>query len=183
MTLALDRPATDNLFSSNWPTFGSAFSAVYRDDPPHRWWAESRDALTSQVSRTEVLQRAVQDLLELQRLPVDWDSYGGSAVSEAAATKMRVFLHAFVQDGGATPQLTPLGDGGVQVEWRVGHALLEIEVASDGAVSLFGRDTDGRILLDEGDLNIPAGASHLERALSLLQDMSHKVTHRVPRES
>lgn len=75
------------------------------------------------------------------------------AVSSQAADVAQIILDAFVYDNAATPQLTPAGDGGVSVEWRVSGDSLSIDIAGDGQISLFVRDASGHVSLDDENIS------------------------------
>jgi hypothetical protein len=59
----------------------------------------------------------VPELLRLQSLPRDWDSYGGLPVDEAHASTAWRFLESVMSENLPLPDLVPLPDGGIQLEW------------------------------------------------------------------
>lgn len=70
---------------------------------------------------------------ELLGLPVDWDSYGASAVAPIAVEAAFRFLGRFMADDLPIPQLTPTSGGGVNVEWHLSDVRdIEVEFHHDG---------------------------------------------------
>ena len=58
------------------------------------------------------------------------------------------------------PQICPLLTGGVQIEWLVGGASLEIEIGPSGDMGLLGVDAAGNVAV-EGDHPDPHGSPEL----------------------
>jgi hypothetical protein len=80
----------------------------------------------------EQLSRRAEELLGL---PVDWDSYGASAVTPIAVEAAFRFLGRFMADGLPIPQLTPTSVGGVNVEWHLSDVRdIEVEFHHDGEI-------------------------------------------------
>lgn len=68
-------------------------------------------------------------------------------------------------------QLFPLPDGGVQAEWHVAGASIEIEVDSGGAVFVNAETSTGEILV-ESELDDDAGPVVLEQTRAFLAELS-----------
>lgn len=65
---------------------------------------------------------ALARLARLEGLTPDWDGYGGLPVSRVHANRAMRFLARFMDDSLPDPEIVPLADGGVQLEWHlVGH--------------------------------------------------------------
>jgi hypothetical protein len=99
----------------------------------------------SQVWLGRYLENQLNALLSLQDR---WDGYRARPVtSEAVDSAVRV---AFVvaDDQTLPPQIFPLNDGGVQLEWRVGGEELEIEVDGAGEIHVLATDGSAEALLD-----------------------------------
>jgi hypothetical protein len=62
----------------------------------------------------------IQRLAELQLLPYDWDSYGGLPLQPKHVQAALQFLNAVMGDDVVLPDIVPLSDGGIQLEWRIG---------------------------------------------------------------
>lgn len=80
---------------------------------------------------------------ELLRLPLDWDSYGASAVGPGAVKAAFRFLARFMADDLPIPQLTPTSVGSVNVEWHLSDTReIEVEFDSDGDIEALIVDGD-----------------------------------------
>jgi hypothetical protein len=77
-------------------------------------------------------QPVVQRLVDLTRLPRNWDSYGGVAVMSANATDALWFLARFLESASVPPWVVPLSDGGVQLEWHRDGVDLEVVFSAEG---------------------------------------------------
>jgi hypothetical protein len=64
-------------------------------------------------------------------LPEDWDSYGASRVKSTAALGAVAFVLQNIEPGIPVPTILPHRSGGVQLDWHVGDAELEVLVFSD----------------------------------------------------
>ena len=78
----------------------------------------------------------------LHQLAPGWDGPGSCAISRTALyTARRITRRALAGVNDATaPRLVPGGDGSVQIEWHEKHGELELDIAQDGSLSIWGRD-------------------------------------------
>lgn len=182
MTLAMDHPVTQNSWSTKpWAARTSVTQLTRnQDDPKHRQWRESGTAGQARASRWVLLQSALAQLERLQALPHDWDSYGGEPVDAGAADLMVMILNLLVEDDGPTPQVTAMGDGGVQVEWRVNDAMVEVEVSADRLLRFYLREQDGAVELDDEDVPLQVARTYLLQVRQCLEAMGRDVKHRRP---
>lgn len=128
---------------------------VYRDSEQRyvrRVTMTSRDAIPSGDSATdfdykdykpEWLKESATRLVEFTRLPHDWDLEGGDPVDPHAARVAFIVLAGLAARVNAAPDLVPVGDGGVMVEWHTPTADLEIEIGPDFEGSVYFRDRRG----------------------------------------
>jgi hypothetical protein len=72
-------------------------------------------------------------LFELQRLREDWDSYGGVPLQDRHRDAVVRFLSSVMTDDLVRPDIVPLADGGVQLEWR--RDGLDVDFVSDEELS------------------------------------------------
>lgn len=79
-------------------------------------------------------------LSELERLTEDWDSYGSKPVAPEVSARVRALLHQLMTPRTRTPQVVPLPDGGLQLEWHTLSSDLEICVPASGGASFFYQD-------------------------------------------
>jgi hypothetical protein len=68
-------------------------------------------------------------IFELETLPRGWDSYGAVPVSRQHSEAALDFLGLVMTDDLDLPDVVPLADGGVQLEWR--RSGLDIDYISD----------------------------------------------------
>ena len=81
-----------------------------------------------------------QRIDELRELPADWDSYGAEPVADKAAETAMDVLTGFCLDGVMMPTIVPTSSGGLQAEWHIADADLEIEFCPDGRMNLVFED-------------------------------------------
>jgi hypothetical protein len=73
----------------------------------------------------------------LSRLDENWDTYGGSPLSDDAIYTALSIIARLLRDESAPPAIVPTSEGGVQLEWHRAGDELEIRVAPSGAISAF----------------------------------------------
>ena len=83
------------------------------------------------------LNKMLDDLAILLRLPSDWDHYGAKAVDPQSALATAKFLLAVLSEDCLLPKLVPTVAGNVQLEWHTDAADLEIEVGPQGPSSAY----------------------------------------------
>lgn len=64
---------------------------------------------------------ALARLAELEGLSPNWDGYGGRPVTRRHANRAMTFLGRIMRDDLPPPEIVPLADGGVQLEWHLPH--------------------------------------------------------------
>lgn len=78
--------------------------------------------------------RVLTRLAQLERLAPNWDSYGGRPLSRRHRDAALDFLGRVMADDVEVPDVVPLADGGLQLEWRRGS--LEVDFISDEEVGV-----------------------------------------------
>lgn len=73
-------------------------------------------------------------LCALAKLEANWDGYGGPPIKHGAIAQARWFYerHCLRMP---YPDVVPLSNGGVQLEWHNGNRSVEIEFSGDNEVS------------------------------------------------
>ena len=89
-------------------------------------------------------------LLELIRLPKNWDSYGSEPPRQSVANFAWLILGTLDLEHLPTPFIAPVSGSGLQIEWHVGNRSLELEILIDGLVDYL--KTEGAESLEEGQL-------------------------------
>lgn len=79
-------------------------------------------------------------LQQFESLEPNWDSYGGEPISPVAIRRAHSFLDVVDRELAARHgerirpfHVSPVGDGGVQLEWRGRGGELEVEIGPDGS--------------------------------------------------
>lgn len=88
----------------------------------------------------------LNDLLDL---PPGWDGSRARPVTDAAALSAMKTLFAVANDRSLAPQIVPLVDGGIQIEWHAGGFSIEIEVDGSGDAHYLAVNAAGQAVVDE----------------------------------
>jgi hypothetical protein len=108
---------------------------------------------------------ALARISDLTALAVGWNGYDAREVKADMAIDAAAFLAKVAFPGIAPPSITPLADGGVQVEWHRGG--LDIEIAfSDDEPGLYIEDRQG----GEIELSLTEAVSAIASYLPRLQE-------------
>lgn len=91
--------------------------------------SEDRVVADRQITLPNWIIPACVQLFLLQKLPDNWDSYGGVALQARHRDAALRFLGLVMSDEIPMPDIVPLADGGVQLEWRPPG--VEIDFISD----------------------------------------------------
>lgn len=81
-------------------------------------------------------------LNKFKKLPLNWNGYGEMPIEDRAIQKTLQLLESVAVDA-AAPEVMPMPDGGVQVEWDRGGCELEVEVPASGPLIVLFVDADG----------------------------------------
>ena len=79
---------------------------------------------------------------ELTSLEAGWDGYDGIAVLPGVREHALCLLEAIGKHTTFEPDVVPLSNGGLQLEWYVGIHEIEVEIAPDCATCLHQERTD-----------------------------------------
>ena len=116
----------------------------------------------------------VERLKALLRLPPDWDGYGGAPVDPKNALKALDFLARLMRPRTALPAISPLNDGGLQLDWHRGRLDVEVMFSEDAEAGLYWLDLDTE---QEFEGSIDAGVGSLRRLMDRLEDDSAMTTN------
>jgi hypothetical protein len=123
----------------------------------------------SQVQTPDWVIPVVSRLVELMRLPDNWDSYGAKPID---ATTVRYFLEALIglmRTNTPAPDVVPSPEGHLQAEWHLRGIDLEVEMISASRISVAFRDSRG----------LPAWSDELRTDLSKLTQAIKELSQRV----
>jgi hypothetical protein len=87
-----------------------------------------------QVSRAQLMDAARAKISRLLQLPPGWNSYRAVSPTPTAGMVLNGILERLLFDDCATPQIAPLPDGGLEVEWLVAGNSVHADVGPDGVV-------------------------------------------------
>lgn len=97
---------------------------------------------------------------ELASLEEDWDGYRARPIDSLALRRAEQIVQA-LGEGLPTPNVLPIPDGGVQLEWTAGPVELELEVQPAPGALVFvcdddasGQRFDGELPGDDGLLGL-----------------------------
>jgi hypothetical protein len=80
-------------------------------------------------------------LRHLLSLRPDWDSYGADEIAPNAAARALELLSRLLGEQSRPPDIVPSPDGGLQLEWHLPTADLEIEIPPFGEMEAWYRDS------------------------------------------
>ena len=142
---------------------------------PRNWSVEPQqhrvvDLGLVELQRPESAPRSLMEqargaLNKLTSLEKGWDGYDGSPVLPRVAEHARLFLEEVQACTKIAPELVPLPNGGLQLEWYVGEVEIEVEIEPDGATTiLFECRSDERSeeIALEGSLDLSGVAGFFE---------------------
>lgn len=105
---------------------------VYRPEPAPKWRAivEAR-------------------LAKLQKQPVGWDGYNGRPPRKSVSSFALSVLESVMTPSIPAPSIVPMSGGGLQLEWHVGGADIELTIYAPRETELSAEWEDGREPIDE----------------------------------
>lgn len=83
-----------------------------------------------------MLIRAAQKVVNLQKLPDNWDGRGSPAPQDRAIEKALSLLQYLEVEDPPEPRVGPVPGGGLQMEWDHNDRGLELEIFPDGSVQI-----------------------------------------------
>ncbi len=108
----------------------------------------------------DTYQDVIRKILSFADLEPDWDSYGAKTVNlKAIRNTEKLLTNILTLYPNATPfDITPMSDGGIQLEWK-GKNSIEVEIhAEDFAYLLIfdGDEDDWRLFKEDDGLDLTA---------------------------
>jgi len=99
------------------------------EEPSYRVEYVADSTTDSIYAVTSLIEKAIDDLDALSKLPIDWDSYGSPKISNDLIKAAKNFLNQleFEFEFIAAPRVVPISGGGIQFEWQMGERELELE--------------------------------------------------------
>lgn len=125
----------------------------------------------SDAAVQHVLKAAASQLRPLLQLDEGWDGAHARKVDQNAAVTSLWVIANLVSDIMVLPQVFPLPDGGIQLEWLIDGNGLEIDVAPAGEIGILGVDRDGRSHIDV-EARPGTGGAPIEIARDYLREIA-----------
>lgn len=141
---------TDSLYNS-WGK--SSYSPVRVDFP-----------IGAPSDHIAMVNLAVDQINELRQLGDGWDGRHGRVPTDLASVAAVYVVHIVAVGHNARPQVFPLPDGGLQVEWHYSGNDVEVEIEADGSMHVLAIDSDQRVIVDSEAEDVHAGAVALREA-------------------
>jgi len=86
------------------------------------------------------LGRVKTRLKGLKSLPPDWDSYGAAPIDPGVVDLAEKLVEWFAVDGMPSPDVFATAEGGVQIEWHIRRANIEIAISPDEKTPIYFHD-------------------------------------------
>lgn len=117
--------------------------------------ASSAFGLRDEPNWLEPTMRRFRELLQLGN---NWDTQGSAAIPPRIVTAALNFLSDILYRTTAAPQIVPLSNGSLQLEWHENGVDLEIEIFGPTEISVFFEDHDYPERSFENDLSVDYSA-------------------------
>jgi hypothetical protein len=141
-------------------------------NPPKSDFAPGATVLPAEQELSGSLrQRIAQRLERLEGLKAGWDGEDARALDARALATAAAILSQTISAGLPEPELFPVPDGGIQIEWRAGRVEMEVEIEPEQGGVVFVCDDEQTGQQIDGQL--PGDESRLWLALERLLAHSH----------
>lgn len=101
-------------------------------------------------------------LLDLLRLPTEWNSYAARPISPRAARAALELLVETMEPDTPHPSVVPMSRGDIQLEWHLRGLDIEVVVSADGPIRVWYEDLRGGT---ERELTLAEGSEPLREVL------------------
>jgi hypothetical protein len=125
------------------------------------------------LRRTWLASHMEEQVNALLRLRPGWDGRHALPLSDEAVGSAIGLLFAVASDLSLPPQLFPLPDGGLQMEWHAGQSV-EVEIDAAGDAHVLVADETGAIVINEEVT--PGDESQLSRTRQAIEQLSVRLT-------
>lgn len=136
----------------------------------------ARSQISAQAHRPCSAHRTVARLNSLLDLRDGWDGHRAHAVTIPATEATVRVLASLMDETSAPPQLFPLPDGGLQIEWHVGGNSIEVEIDAGGEPCVLARTHDGATVAD-GVIALGEPDAQLLATRGFLRALSTRLEH------
>jgi hypothetical protein len=148
---------------------GATASAVWHYAHRNEGWvvsgaAQKRDRLAALIDLVAF------ELRRIQRLRPGWDGHHAVPVTQAAIYASASLLGKILDATSEPPQIFPLPDGSVQIEWYAGDEI-DIEIDSGGAAHVLATSSSGQTLV-EGSFDPQAPSQMISDLAKYVRELS-----------
>lgn len=125
------------------------------------------------MTKQQLLQ-ILDKLSTISRLPQGWDDMRAKEITYVVlSTALRIVSFLATHPSFTPPQIFPLPDGGMQIEWHIDNNDLEIEIDPIGNLYVLGNNSEGKITFDQvfslDTISLPTSiTSELERISQIM---------------
>lgn len=119
-----------------------------QEQPEHVEYLMSEGSITLEGRAPQVavspvwLGRVKKRIKELAQLPANWDSYDAIPVDPRIPALAEDLVEWFAVDDMPPPDVFATNDGGIQIEWHIRRANIEIEISPTEGTAIYFHDLD-----------------------------------------
>lgn len=175
MTLAVDLPVASGVTKRSDPP-----SPQPAADAAREFYLRRREvslwryvSYSRQDRPSELFAWVNGELHRLAELRPGWDGHRAKSITESALYSARLVLSAVLQEDSVPPQIFPLPDGGIQVEWYADDEI-EIEIDGSGAAHVLATSASGDMVA-EGVVDPHLPGATTRSVARFLKELSAKV--------
>jgi hypothetical protein len=178
MTLLLDRAMATG--STLYPHSQPATPGVQAEDfylrggdgHPDRRIEIRVAAADGSLRRTWLAAYAEDQVNALFKLRQGWDGYRARALATEAVNGAIELMFTIADELSVPPQLFPLPDGGIQLEWHAAGEDIEIEVDAAGTAHALATNAAGQVLINE---EVGASPQSLDAVRAAVRSLSARL--------
>lgn len=135
---------------------------------------DRNDSSLQSVDRKRLVIRKVSNL---RNLPFNWDSYGGLRIKETAILEAKKIIGICEIYDLEYPQVVPMSNGGVALEWHSQSSVLEIELVDRMNISYSMSINDSDQIV-QGQINESSPEKRFQQHTGLWKVMSEGIRRR-----
>lgn len=151
--------ATGGGWVFQYATYASAYS-VHSKEPDRR---------------ATLVEWAAQELTRLRKLSRGWDGDRANPITQEALYGAVWVLSALLDEHSRRPQIFPLPDGGIQVEWYAEGDEIEVEIDRTGEAHVLAESAEGTTLA-EGTFDPQSPGEMVSLVAKIVRDFSDRVS-------
>ena len=175
MTFTIAPPTSSETLLRSRIAYGRSRPRVF-SAPTSVTYTFQMSSTPAAISKERLFEYLAESVFEIASHVDQSEAKIGSTVRTVLA-----LTHYLLEDGSATPQATPDGQGGIDVEWLVNGNSVVINCVSDAEVHIWAEDASGvEIVAMETNSQWATTDEGLSRAKAFLTEISGQVVNRIP---